>query len=55
MTRRGLFRVLSFVLEAVGVALVAVFVGALFGWLWVLPVAGVYLIFVSYVLEGARK
>lgn len=55
MSRRGLYRALSTVLEAVGVALVAMFVGAMFGPLWILLIVGLYLVFVAYVLEGATK
>lgn len=51
MTRRFL----STVLEAVGVMLVAFFVGALFGWLFAVPVVGAYLILVSYVIDRSSE
>ena len=44
-------RLLSTILEATGVLLVAFFVGACFGWLFAVPVVGAYLVLVSVVID----
>ena len=44
-------RLLSTILEAIGVLLVAFFVGALFGWLFAVPIIGAYLVLVSVVID----
>lgn len=48
-------RVLSFLLEALAVALVSVAVFGLFGVWWALIPPAVYLIFVSFTMEGGAK
>ena len=48
-------RVLSTIFEALGVLLVAFFVGALWGWLFAVPVVGAYLVLVSVVIDRGEE
>lgn len=48
-------RLLSTIFEAIGVMLVAFFVGVLCGWLFAVPVVGAYLILVSVVIDRGDK
>lgn len=48
-------RILSTILEALGVLMLAFFVGSLFGLLWAVPVVGAYFILLSYVMDRGSE